>query len=78
MTSNTLNANSYIASLVKQGICRDEIEAEKKLASFLAERELDRNLEEAREDIQNGRYIEATEENNKAFLKKLENQILAN
>ncbi|MES2677377.1 MAG: hypothetical protein V4612_03575 [Pseudomonadota bacterium] len=56
MSISATTINNFLKQQVKAGVCSSIEEAQKQLASKLAEMRLDRNIKEAREDYKKGRY----------------------
>ena len=62
MTLSQSSIDNYISKQVQSGSCSSTVEAEKELVAKLAERELDRDLEEGQADLDEGRFITITPE----------------
>lgn len=60
----------FIKKIVDDGVVTSEEEAEQAVFSMLSERELDRKIAIAREQVRNGQYTEMNDEFMEDFLKE--------
>ena len=75
-TADKLNLGNYLASLVKQGVCKDDVEAQKVVCAELLERELDQELAQADIEIENKDYDDLDNNFIKQFTKKMADKYL--
>lgn len=78
MSIQATRVNHILEDIVKEGICPSINEAQKELASKLAEMELDKNIAEAREDYKNGRYKTLDDNYINDFTSKMAKRLIPN
>ena len=76
MSTLTTEFDKFVQSHSTNG--NNTIETERQIASVLAERELDRNLALAEEDIKAGRYTVVNEKTTEEFMNRLAKKLLSN
>ena len=76
MSTLTTELDHFVQNHTLKG--RNTIETERKIASVLAERELDRNIAEARAQIARGEGVEVTDEWIEDFIGNLAKELLPN
>lgn len=76
MTISTASIDHFIADQVQQGSSSSVETAEEELLARIYKRQLDQKLANGEKQIHEGQFREMTEENNLAFIKKLEKRLL--
>ncbi len=76
MVFNIKEIDKIITKEVQTGAYISTSEAEHDLIDTLIERDIDRGIEEGREDIRQGRYTVMNSETNKVFIDELAKELL--